>query len=237
METADMVKVAVSAAPYSIDKPYSYLVPEALSETAVPGIRVIVPFGRGNKESEGIILARSVEPKTPGVKAIRSVLDAEPVLDKAGIDLALWMRGRYFCTVFEAVKTILPTGLWYGLREEWSAAMDEETARTAAAGIPGAVQALEFLEQQGGRAEGSLLRDALGTEAEKTLKAMKKAGILACETNARRKISDKFHRMVELAVDAEDAFALTEPKRRSAPARFEVVNFLAAAGRSPAAEG
>ena len=236
METADMVKVAVSAAPYSIDKPYSYLVPEALSKTAVPGVRVIVPFGRGNKESEGIILARSVEPKTPGVKAIRSVLDAEPVLDKAGIDLALWMRGRYFCTVFEAVKTILPTGLWYGLREEWSAAMDEETARTAAAGIPGAVQALEFLEQQGGRAEGSLLRDALGMEAEKTLKAMKKAGILACETNARRKISDKFHRMVELAVDAEDAFALTEPKRRSAPARFEVVNFLAAAGRSPAAE-
>ena len=40
METADMVKVAVSAAPYSIDKPYSYLVPEALSKTAVPGVRV-----------------------------------------------------------------------------------------------------------------------------------------------------------------------------------------------------
>ena len=31
METADMVKVAVSAAPYSIDKPYSYLVPDALA--------------------------------------------------------------------------------------------------------------------------------------------------------------------------------------------------------------
>ena len=27
METAVIVKVAVSAAPYSIDKPYSYLVP------------------------------------------------------------------------------------------------------------------------------------------------------------------------------------------------------------------
>ena len=101
METADMVKVAVSAAPYSIDKPYSYLVPEHLSDAAVPGVRVVVPFGRGNKESEGLILARSPEPKLPGVKAIRSVLDPEPVLDKAGIDLALWMRGRYFCTVFE----------------------------------------------------------------------------------------------------------------------------------------
>lgn len=36
METADMVKVAVSAAPYSIDKPYSYLVPESLAAAAVP---------------------------------------------------------------------------------------------------------------------------------------------------------------------------------------------------------
>ena len=236
METADMVKVAVSAAPYSIDKPYSYLVPESLAAAAVPGVRVMVPFGRGNKESEGLILARVQEPKLPGSKAIRQILDSEPVLDKAGIDLALWMRGRYFCTVFEAVKTILPTGLWYGLREVWSLHMEVEAARSAAAAIPGAWQALDLLAQQGGRAEIQLLRDTLGVEAEKTLKALKKAGILTCETNARRKVGDKFHRMVELAIDTGDAFALTEPKRRSAPARYEVVSFLAAAGRTPAAE-
>ena len=143
METADMVKVAVSAAPYSIDKPYSYLVPDALAAAAVPGARVMVPFGRGNKESEGLILARVQEPKLPGSNAIRQILDPEPVLDKAGIDLALWMRGRYFCTVFEAVKTILPAGLWYGLREIWSLAMEPETARSAAVGIPGAWQVLD----------------------------------------------------------------------------------------------
>ena len=236
METADMVKVAVSAAPYSIDKPYSYLVPESLAAAAVPGVRVMVPFGRGNKESEGLILARVQEPKLPGSKAIRQILDSEPVLDKAGIDLALWMRGRYFCTVFEAVKTILPAGLWYGLREIWSLAMEPEAARSAAVGIPGAWQVLDLLEKQGGKADIRVLRDALGDGAEKPLKAMKKAEILACETDAKRKIADKSHRMVELAVNTEDAYALTEPKRRSAPARYEVVNFLATAGRTPAAE-
>ena len=236
METADMVKVAVSAAPYSIDKPYSYLVPESLAAAAVPGVRVMVPFGRGNKESEGLILARVQEPKLPGSKALRQVLDPEPVLDKAGIDLALWMRGRYFCTVFEAVKTILPAGLWYGLREIWSLAMEPEAARSAAVGIPGAWQVLDLLEKQGGKADIRVLRDALGDGAEKPLKAMKKAEILACETDAKRKIADKSHRMVELAVNTEDAYALTEPKRRSAPARYEVVNFLATAGRTPAAE-
>jgi len=236
METADMVKVAVSAAPYSIDKPYSYLVPDALAAAAVPGVRVMVPFGRGNKESEGLILARVQEPKLPGSKAIRQILDPEPVLDKAGIDLALWMRGRYFCTVFEAVKTILPAGLWYGLREIWSLAMAPEAARSAAVGIPGAWQVLDLLEKQGGKADIRVLRDALGDGAEKPLKAMKKAEILTCETDAKRKIADKSHRMVELAVNTEDAYALTEPKRRSAPARYEVVNFLATAGRTPAAE-
>ena len=236
METADMVKVAVSAAPYSIDKPYSYLVPESLAAAAVPGVRVMVPFGRGNKESEGLILARVQEPKLPGSKALRQVLDPEPVLDKADIDLALWMRGRYFCTVFEAVKTILPAGLWYGLREIWSLAMAPEAARSAAVGIPGAWQVLDLLEKQGGKADIRVLRDALGDGAEKPLKAMKKAEILTCETDAKRKIADKSHRMVELAVNTEDAYALTEPKRRSAPARYEVVNFLATAGRTPAAE-
>ena len=236
METADMVKVAVSAAPYSIDKPYSYLVPESLAAAAVPGVRVMVPFGRGNKESEGLILARVQEPKLPGSKAIRQILDPEPVLDKAGIDLALWMRGRYFCTVFEAVKTILPAGLWYGLREIWSLAMAPETARSAAVGIPGAWQVLDLLEKQGGKADIRVLRDVLSDGAEKPLKAMKKAEILTCETDAKRKIADKSHRMVELAVNTEDAYALTEPKRRSAPARYEVVNFLATAGRTLAAE-
>ena len=236
METADIVKVAVSAAPYSIDKPYDYLVPEALAESAAPGVRVMVPFGRGNRESEGLILTRSSGPKLPGIKALRSVLDAAPVLDRAGIDLALWMRSRYFCTMFEAVRTILPAGLWYGFREVWSLAMPLDAAWEASRSIPDAGLVLDQLEKNKGRAEINLLREALGERVDKPLKAMKKAGILICEMDAKRKIADKSHRMVELAVDAADALALTEPKRRSAPARYEVVCLLATAGRTAAAE-
>ena len=92
METAIIVKVAVSAAPYSIDKPYDYLVPKALEETAVPGVRVTVPFGRGNRQSEGIILARGTGEKIQGLKVLTDVLDQEAVLDSDGIALALWMR-------------------------------------------------------------------------------------------------------------------------------------------------
>ena len=238
METAEIVKVAVSAAPYSIDKPYDYLVPEPLLEAAVPGVRVTVPFGRGNRTSEGIILARVQGEKVQGLKPLDSVLDSGPVLDGDGIALALWMRQRYFCTMFEAVKTILPTGLWYRLREVWHLAegVDREAAAALCGNIRRAGAVLDVLWASGGSAGLEALRDACGQEAESTLRAMEKTGTVRCETEAARKIGDKTRRMVSLAVSAEDALAMTEAKRRSAPARYEVVRLLAATGRASAAD-
>ena len=238
METAEIVKVAVSAAPYSIDKPYDYLVPEPLLEAAVPGVRVTVPFGRGNRTSEGIILARVQGEKVQGLKPLDSVLDSGPVLDGDGIALALWMRQRYFCTMFEAVKTILPAGLWYRLREVWHLAegVDREAAAALCGNIRRAGAVLDVLWASGGSAGLEALRDACGQEAESTLRAMEKTGAVRCETEAARKIGDKTRRMVSLAVSAEDALAMTEAKRRSAPARYEVVRLLAATGRASAAD-
>ena len=238
METAEIVKVAVSAAPYSIDKPYDYLVPEPLLEAAAPGVRVTVPFGRGNRTSEGMILARVQGEKVQGLKPLDSVLDSGPVLDGDGIALALWMRQRYFCTMFEAVKTILPAGLWYRLREVWHLAegVDREAAAALCGNIRRAGAVLDVLWASGGSAGLEALRDACGQEAESTLRAMEKTGAVRCETEAARKIGDKTRRMVSLAVSAEDALAVTEAKRRSAPARYEVVRLLAATGRASAAD-
>lgn len=236
METAAIVKVAVSAAPYHIDKPYDYLIPAELEELAVPGVRVTVPFGRGNKLSEGMILARGEGRKTRGLKALSAVLDREPVLDGAGLALALWMRQRYFCTMFEAARTILPAGLWYRLQEVWhiQAELDSETARAAAEGIRHGPEILETLECSGGSAGLEALRDAHGDETLPALRALEKAGLVWHETAAKQKVGDKTRRMAELSLSAEEA--LTEVKRRSSPIRYEVVKLLAANGKTACAD-
>ena len=239
METAVIVKVAVSAAPYSIDKPYDYLVPEDLLETAVPGVRVTVPFGRGNRQSEGIILSRAVGEKMQGIKPLAAVLDREPVLDSDGIALALWMRQRYFCTLFEAVKTILPAGLWYRFQEVWRLSepdLPREQTEARAASVRNSAPVLDALYAAGGSAELDDLKAVCGENVAVTLKALQKAEVLVCETEARRKIQDKTRRMAELAIGAEDALALVESKRRSAPMRYEVVRLLASTGRASTAD-
>jgi len=103
-----VARIAVSAATYHIDKPYDYLVPSDLKEQAKPGMRVLVPFGVGNKKSEGVILSLEKSSEYKKLKAIASFLDESPVLGAENLKLALWMSDRFFCTVYDALRVMLP---------------------------------------------------------------------------------------------------------------------------------
>ena len=52
--------VAVEGLVYHFDAPYSYKIPFDLEPYALPGCRVMVPFGNGNRKKQGLIL--SVKP-------------------------------------------------------------------------------------------------------------------------------------------------------------------------------
>ncbi|MGX8699341.1 MAG: replication restart helicase PriA, partial [bacterium] len=114
MEKRQVAKIAVAAAIYPIDKPYSYLIPAPLAQEIAPGVRVTVPFGNGNRQSEGVVLSVGEEAgEARPLKAIERALDAAPVLTEEQLQLALFVRDRCFCTLFEAVRAMLPAGLWF----------------------------------------------------------------------------------------------------------------------------
>ena len=104
--------------------------PKELEGKVQPGMRVLVPFGTGNRPSEGLVLSLEEGEPAVKVKKVRTLLDEQPVLDAKGLRLALWMRERFFCTVYAAAMTMLPTGLWYDLKEGYALApgLDREEA-------------------------------------------------------------------------------------------------------------
>jgi primosomal protein N' len=109
-----VARVAVSAATYWLDKPYDYLLPPELAEKALPGMRVYVPFSRGNRRTEGVILLTAEHSSyEQALKPVLALLDEEPVLSEDQIKLALFMRERFFCTVYDAIRAMLPAGLWF----------------------------------------------------------------------------------------------------------------------------
>lgn len=135
-----MAKLAVAAATYHIDKPYDYRVPEALGGKISPGMRVSIPFGKGNRRSEGLVLSIYSDDqnihqagKQRELKYIESALDETPVLSNEQLKLALWMSERFFCTVYDAAKAMLPAGMWFkdGIRK-----LGDKTVTTAILNIP-----------------------------------------------------------------------------------------------------
>ena len=81
-----LAKIAVSAAVFAIDKPYDYRIPDGMP--VQPGMRVTVPFGRGDRITEGVVLTLEDAEPGPGVKSIQRCLDPEPVLTEPMLRLA-----------------------------------------------------------------------------------------------------------------------------------------------------
>ena len=234
-----MASVAVSAATYAIDRPYSYRVPAGLSERIQVGQRVMVPFGRGNRRVEGIVLALKTEALRPNLKAVCALLDEEPVVDGEGVKLALWMRDRYFCTVWDAVKAMLPAGLYFSLKDCYRIAdnVDREAAYEAAGASEAACRILELLYANEGRRELGQIRDAF-CEADPgpALKTLRDRGVLTLETSVSRGVGDKTEPMVSLALDGAEVLEQLAPSRGRYPLRYSIAELLATVGQATAKE-
>lgn len=231
-------KIVVAAAVYAIDKPYDYLVPEALEESCKPGVRVVVPFGNGNRRSEGFVLSVSDKTEAEKLKAVESVLDREPVMDESMIRMAAFIRQRYFCTFFDAVQAMLPAGLWFHAKDKLSLtalgqSADLEQLRKK---HPEGAAVAECLRNLGGRAEDSDLRKFLDKETlEKGLKQLEKKKMLLSEGSLIRNITDKTEKIASLAVSSEEALEYAATRKR-APLQRAVLELLAALGSASVKE-
>ena len=235
-----IAKVAVAKAVYSIDRPYDYLIPPELEGRLQVGMRVLVPFGTGNRGSDGIVLSICESDFTGGsLKAIQTALDEEPVLDHEMIQLALWMRERYFCTVYDCVKAMLPAGLYFSLWDQVAVApgVDRERAYQAAEGAPAATQLLDLLWSWGGAGDMEQIRLAFGTrDPNPAIRRLLDGGVVTLTTSAQRGVGDKTEKLAVLAMPAEEAMAIVTPRRRSAPLRYSVTELLCGLGAASAKE-
>lgn len=227
--------VAVSAAVYAIDKPYSYAVPSSLEVLA--GMRVIVPFGRGNRWSEAIVL--EIHDGDPaGLKAIERVMDPEPILSEEHIRMAAFLRERYFCTFYDAIKAMLPAGLWFD-----SAEIFELTEKPfgPVQKDPNSLEwkVLKITADCGGRLSLSELKEHISEapeDLESALQKLRKNSYLRSNLDFSRKIQDKQEKIVSLAQPVEEVMAYAVKKQRSAPLQYETLKLLCTIGSGSAKE-
>ena len=219
-----IAKIAVSAAAFAIDKPYSYRVPADMAVQC--GMRVQVPFGRGNRRTEGVVLALE-EGSEENLKAIDCCLDEAPVLSMQMLQLAAFMRERYFCTLFDAIRVMLPAGLWFDTKNVISLTEDrswqEKTIRNVVAG-----QVLELLKTLGGQAEENILRKTLcdGQTLEEALRYLQRKKWITSQTDFLTRGGDKTEKIAALAASSEEAREYAARRPKSAAMQKAVLELL-----------
>ena len=221
-------KIAVSAATFAIDKPYSYRVPAEMD--LQPGVRVTVPFGRGNRRCEGVVLALE-EGEERNLKTVEQVLDDQPVLSPYMLRLAAFLRERYFCTFYDAVRAMLPGGLWF--RETAFVSLTQDRSwQDATIKKEGAKAILTLLDSLGGKAAETALREAVPEEEifQSAVQYLLRKKWISSQGDFTRKASDKTERVVSLASSAEEALAFAATRPKSASMQKAVLELLCSVG-------
>ena len=229
-----IAKIAVSAATFAIDKPYSYFVPEGM--VLLPGHRVTVPFGRGNRRCEGVVLTLE-EGDDRSLKAVERCLDEAPVLTPYMLRLAAFLRERYFCTFYDAIRAMLPGGLWF--REKNTVTLtDDRSWKEANIKKEGAHQLLTLLEDLGGKAEASALRAAVPGEEvfQAALQYLLRKKWVKSDADFSRRTGDKTERIATLASSAEEAMEFASHRPKSAAMQRAVLELLCSVGSASVKE-
>jgi len=210
-----IVKVAVRG----VDKLFDYKVPLEYEGGTMVGLRVMVPFGLGNKCVEGIIVETAKTSEYKCLKKIVKLIDSVPLLTDELLNLALWMREGYFCPYYYALKSVMLPGLSTSI-EEKLILTGEETD-----GLNKNERALfEVLKEHDGEA---ILKDVAGVQSVTvSAKSLFEKGILNIDRRDTQRVRPKVRRMVSLNIDRQEAEELIVSLSKRAPIQAKMIDIL-----------
>lgn len=226
MSAKVIASVAIENSAFSFDKAYDYLVESPWAETLRAGCRVIVPFGAGNKCRQGIVTeVKSIDDSSgKKLKKISSVIDKNPVMSEEMISLMHWIKERTFCTLFDAAKTILPTGMCHRTItsytvvecDDFSECNDDEK------------QIYDYIKESRGFVDGEKVLKVLGFIQDfSLLEKMVKKGFLLRNYDSVRKTGDLTVKMVRIT---ENGYSVLDSTEKLTKKQREILKVLSEIG-------
>ncbi len=211
-------QVALNNPSYSVDKLFTYQVPDHMVQDIAAGKRVFVPFGANNKKYEAVIVHLSEDGgELKRIKKILQLIDREPVVSEEGFLIAHFIKERYLCTYYEALKLTMPPGLKALLKEK--VLYKKESA-------PGQEEELLSLLYQ--NREGIYLSDLEERfpNARRMVEAYVNQGFAEVVLEYKNSLQDKYISLVSLTAEQEEIQSFVEENRTKKRAQCRVLKIL-----------
>lgn len=212
-----LAEVIVDVPSQNTDQTFTYRVPEEYELLVAPGMRITVPFGKGDRFIQGFIMSLSDDAKKEQdmmdagiLKDLNGLMDVEPVLNDELLQMADYLKETTFSFKIMCLQTMLPSVLKADYTKEF-VATDALTPEEAA--IFGGKDELTFEEAQ---AQGVLSKLA-------RLKAQNKVEV-NYHVLARDQV--KTVRYVKSLVDVEKSATIRPTIRKTAHKQLALLDYL-----------
>lgn len=210
-------KVALSGTAYGFDIEYTYRCPEVIRGVLREGMRVLVPFGRGNSKRVGLVMRVYEREDEGGIKPILALVDREPLIGGELMELVRWLKEHTFCTYFEAFRTIVPSGYSVSVGLSYSLSAQRLGRDDVLEQVESELYE-KLLDAKNEREIASLI----GSAEPQVLESLADKGLLERNDEFKRRVGDETVTMLRLS----DSYLLGAINRELTPKQRLVEEFL-----------
>lgn len=177
-------EIILNSEALEIDRPFTYKIPVELEEKVQVGQIVKVPFGMGNKTSEGFVLSIKAENEVNisfKVKKISAIITDESIIDEEDIKLINFLREKYLCKYIDAFRLLIPVGIMKGAKSKSKKVIVFKSDDLSRIKKPeGYIEIINFLKENSGKYTKSELINVNSISQYKLNKLIEK-GLLVVE--------------------------------------------------------
>ncbi len=192
------------AFPISVNRLFTYSVPQYLDAIAQPGVRVLVSFR--NSTEEGVVVERTDETdlEVDKIKSISDCLDEEPTYSEELLVLTKWMADYYLSSWGNALFCAVPAAV-RNKKQQLIQLRSEYTAPTGKV----QKQIVTFLETEGALSPYQLARfmDRSLAKLRPQITALREKGVIDVKVSHKPKTTAKFANVATLNLPSADIAA------------------------------
>lgn len=182
----------------STDKPYTYIIEPYMFDIVQEGMRVLVPFGRGNRIIKGIVISIGENyDEEYTLKSIIDVIDDKPLISKDMIQLSLWMSKEYLSPYLDAFQRVLPPGDFKEVQTVVSISNNYNLYKDKLSPLEEDI--INLINRKGNALELEVIKDTINnTNINSCIKAMESRGLIETTLEIQSTIGKKYEKYVYL---------------------------------------
>ncbi len=207
-----------------LDRPFTYRAEGDLASNLKRGMRVVIPFGQGNRLIKGVVI--NILDEFHGeyeLKNIIDIIDDKPLISKELMELSMWMGEEYLASYIDCFRQVFPPGDFRKINSfiELNEEAEEKIEINQDEG-----EILDYLKEKKIVLLDDLKKDMDKRNLNIILDGMKEKNLITSFIDMNKKVEKKYQRRVRLDAGDKGLEEIRELIGNRAKKQREIAEFL-----------